>query len=223
MLDIPTETNFALSTPDIDKFFTQFNEGSITSIYNSALGLPQIKSSELSLENTKLQYKIQRGNALPKLSLSAGYGTFFSDGQDQSFFTQFNNNRNPSMGFGLSIPIFNGWRSNTSIRNARLSVKNAEIELRKTHQTLYKEIQQAYLDAQSSYEKFKAAEENMKSSTESFSYTEKKFDLGMLNGTDYTVAKTNLFKSQSEFYQTKFQYIFQLKILDFYKGMPITL
>ena len=63
----------------------------------------------------------------------------------------------------------------------------------------------------------------MKASEESFQYVEDKFNAGALNGTDYIVAKTNLFKSQSEFYQTKFQYIFLLKILDFYKGTPIKL
>ncbi|MEF9931033.1 MAG: TolC family protein, partial [Bacteroidales bacterium] len=175
LLDIPTNTNFNVSTPNIDNLFTPLAEGNISNIYNSALDLPQIKSSELSLENSKLQYKIQKGSALPSISLSAGYGTFYSDGQEQAFFTQFNNNKNPSLGFGLNIPIFNGWKSNTAIRNARLNVKNAEIELKKTHQTLYKEIQQAFNEAVSCYEKYKASEQNMKSSTESFSYTKQKF------------------------------------------------
>ena len=68
-----------------------------------------------------------------------------------------------------------------------------------------------------------ASEQNMKASEESFSVTQKRFNLGMLNGTDYTVAKSNLFKAQSEYYQSKFQYIFLLKILDFYNGIAITL
>ncbi len=224
LLDMPVNTDFNISYAENTKNITEpFNPENIDNIYNSALNLPEIKSSELSLENSKLQYKIQKGGALPKISFSAGYGTYYSDGQSQAFFTQFNDNRNPSIGFGLSIPIFSGWRSNISIRNARLSVKSAEIELKKTHQTLYKQIQQAYNEVLSYYERYKAAEQNMKSSEESFSYTEKKFNLGMLSGTDYTVAKTNLFKTQSEYYQTKFQYIFQLKILDFYKGIPIKL
>lgn len=224
LLDIPTDSDFLISAYDnLNETILPFNEDNINSIYGSALSLPQIKSSELTLEKSKLQYKIQKGAALPRISFSAGYGTYYSDGQSQAFFSQFNDNRNPSIGFGLSIPIFNGWRSNTAIRNARISVKSSEIELKKAHQTLYKEIQQAYNEALSCYEKYKAAQQNMESAKESFGYTEKKFDLGMLNGTDYTVAKTNLFKSQSEYYQSKFQYLFQLKILDFYKGIPIKL
>ena len=195
----------------------------LNSIYNSALDLPQIKSAELALEKSRLDLKIQKGQAYPVVSLSAGYGSYYSNSQEKAFFSQFNDNRNPSLGFSLRIPVFNNWRTNTSIRNARLNVKNYELDLEIKHQNLFKEIQQAYNDALSAYEKYKAAEQNMASSQESFSYVEKKFDLGMLNGTDYTVSRTNLFKAQSEFYQAKYQYIFQLKILDFYKGIPLTL
>ena len=127
------------------------------------------------------------------------------------------------MGFGISIPIFNNWRNNTSIRNARLNMKNAEIELQLQHQNLLKDIQQAYNDAIASYEKLNAASENMSAAKESFKYTQEKFNVGMLGGTDYTVAKTNLFKAESDYLQSKFQYIFQLKVLDYYKNTPLTL
>ncbi len=52
---------------------------------------------------------------------------------------------------------------------------------------------------------------------------QQKFDIGMLNGTDYIVSKTNLFKAQSSYIQAKYEHVFKLKILDFYKGIPITL
>ena len=123
----------------------------------------------------------------------------------------------------MSIPIFNGWRTSTSVKNARLAIKNAEIELKNRYSSLYKDIQQAHTNAANSFEKYQAAKQNMAASKESFDYTEKKFNAGVVNGTDYTVAKANLFKAQSEFYQTIFQYLFQLKILDFYSGVPIKL
>lgn len=223
LLDLPVDGEFVIDHPNVTKLFAEFGENSLNTIYNSALNLPQIRSAELSLQKSQYDYKLQKGSSYPTISFSAGYGTYYSDSREEAFFTQFDDNRNPSLGFGLNIPIFNSWRTNTAIRNARINVKNAEIELERRHQLLYKEIQQAYNEAQNSFEKYKAAEQNMKASEESFSYVDKKFNIGMLNGTDYTVAKTNLFKSQSEFYQTKFQYIFQLKILDFYKGIPIKL
>lgn len=223
LLDLSPDTPFDIYAPDTENFSMELQTENLNSIYNSALDLPQIKSAELALEKSRLDLKIQKGQAYPVVSLSAGYGSYYSNSQEKAFFSQFNDNRNPSLGFSLRIPVFNNWRTNTSIRNARLNVKNYELDLEIKHQNLFKEIQQAYNDALSAYEKYKAAEQNMASSQESFSYVEKKFDLGMLNGTDYTVSRTNLFKAQSEFYQAKYQYIFQLKILDFYKGIPLTL
>jgi Outer membrane protein len=223
LLDLESLADFDITKPKIDALFDVVSQENITDIFNSATNLPQIKSAELELKNSELQYKIQKGLALPQLSFSAGYGTYYSDNQTEKFFNQFNNNRNPSIGFGLSIPIFNNWRNNTAIKNARLAIKSAQIDLKQTNQALYKEIQQAYYDAIAAYEKYKASEQNLVSMEEVYKFTEQKFDLGMLNSTDYTVARTNLFKSQSEFYQSKFQYLFQLKILDFYKGIPITL
>ena len=41
--------------------------------------------------------------------------------------------------------------------------------------------------------------------------------------TDYNISKNNLLKARSEELQAKYQYIFQLKIIDFYKGADITL
>ncbi len=223
LLDLPASSSFTIDTPVIDSTLILFTENNINAIYNSALNLPQIRSAELALEKSRYDYKIQKGNSYPKLSLSAGYGTYYSDSRQQAFFSQFDDNRNPSIGFGISIPIFNGWRTNTAIRNARLNIKNSELELGKSHQQLYKDIQQACNNAQNAYEKHLAARQNAKASKESFNYVETKFNVGVLNGTDYTVAKSNLFKAESEYLQTKFQYIFYLKILDFYRGMPIKL
>lgn len=223
LLDIEDYSKFEIEVPDVEHLTISFAGGNIEEIFANAVSLPGIRGAELALEQSKLQYRIQKGAALPTISLNAGYGTYYSDNQQAAFFEQFNDNRNPSMGFGLSIPIFNNWKNNTSIRNARLNVRNSELGLELQKQNLLKEIQQAYNDALSGYEKFKAARMNMDAARESFKYTEEKFNVGMLSGTDYTVAKANLFKAESEFLQSKFQYIFQLKVLDYYNNIPLTL
>ena len=214
---------FDIERPNIDSIITPFTEEDIETIYRNATSLPAIRSAELALQQSQLQYKIQKGAALPSVSFSAGYGTYFSDSQKEAFFKQFDNNRNPSIGVGLSIPIFNNWRSNTSIRNARLNVKNSGIALELSHQNLLKDIQKAYNETSACYEKLNASMQNMESAKESFKFTQEKFNAGMLAGTDYTVAKTNLFKAESEYLQSKYQYVFCLKILDYYKNVPLTL
>lgn len=223
LLDMENPLDFDIEVPDTEYLALSFIEEDIMAIFRTAAQLPVIKGAELALEQSQLQYKIQKGAALPTLSFNAGYGTYYSNNQSSAFFRQFDNNRNPSMGFSLNIPIFNNWRSNTSIRNARVNIRNSELELERTRQNLLKEIQSAYNEALASYERFNASKENMNAAKESFKYTEEKFNAGMLGGTDYIVAKANLYKAESEYLQSKFQYIFQLKVLDYYKNSPLTL
>ena len=192
-------------------------------ILKAAQVLPSVGKAQLARQQSGIQLKIQKGAALPTLSVSAGYGTYYSSSQDAAFFTQFNNNRNPSVGLSLSIPIFNSWRNSTAVKNARANMEKSNIGVDLAVQELEKQIRHAYNEVLGSYEKLKAAQANRDTAIETFSHTNQKFSLGMLDGTDYTIAKNNLLKAESEYLQCKYQYIFQQKIMDYYMLVPLTL
>ena len=229
LLDLPYSEDFQIAVPDISAVMAAYTEDSTDNIYASAQSMPVIKSARLALEKGELDLRSAQGQYYPKITLSAGYGTFFSssslapDGSVYPFFEQFRDNINPSVSIGLSIPIFNNWTVRTKVRNARLSRESLEIDLRMKQQTLYKDIQTAVTEAGTCFRQLEAAKANVESMEESFRYVQEKFDAGTLNGTDYTVAKTNLFKAWSEYIQAKYQFVFQLKIIDYYKGIPLTL
>ena len=223
LLDLSSEESFDVSFPGEILKVHEFMGENTNELFESSMNLPQMEVARLNKQNSNLQLAIAKGQAYPSLTFRAGYGSYYADSRDQSFFGQFNENRNPSISFGINIPIFNSWRTNTAIRNARLGVQSSEIEARNREQMLYKEIQQAVNDASSFFARYKATERSVKAMEESFRYVQQKFDVGVLNATDYTVAKNNLFKSKSDFLQAKYQFIFQNKIIDFYKGNPISL
>ena len=139
------------------------------------------------------------------------------------FFDQMVDNRYTGLGLGLSIPIFNGWQVNTSIANARIMHENAKLELQSQKLTLYATIQQAYADAVAALKKFNAARQALISMEESFKYTEKKFEVGLVNTVDYNVSKNQLTSTQSDLLQAKYDFIFKTNVLNFYQGIPITL
>jgi len=139
------------------------------------------------------------------------------------FFEQMRDNTSAGVGLGLSIPIFNGWQVNTSIANARIALENSNLELQNKKLTLYASIQQAYADALAALKKFNATERALISMEESFKYTEKKFEVGLVNTVDYNMSKNQLTATQSDLLQAKYDFIFRIKILNFYKGDPITL
>lgn len=227
LLDItditPDEFEVAAPAGTLEDETGRYPQGTVGSIYDSALGLPQIRQSEIALEKSRIDYDIARGRMLPSVSVHAGYGTYFTKGQNGAFFRQFDNNRQPSLGISLSIPVFSGLSARTAAKNAKIEIENQRLSLDMQKQALLKDIQSAYNNAFSALEKMKAAEENMKSIRESFTYTENRFNVGMMNATDYNIAKSNLFKAESSYFQAKYQYIFELKILDFYRGAQIKL
>ncbi len=197
-------------------------------VYADALSyLPHIKSSEYELEGYKKFLAIQKGRRSPQLYMSGRWNTLYSSYTESEYGypygEQLDLNNNKSFTLGIYVPIFNQWQVNNDISNAKIQVFDAEYSHDQVKQQLYKNIQQAYNDAVSAREKYNSATEAVNSYKESFNYTEQKFTVGMVNSVEYNIAKNNFIRAESELLQAKYEYIFGLKILDFYRGIPITL
>lgn len=136
---------------------------------------------------------------------------------------QFKDNFGQAFGFSLDIPIFNNWNTRTLVSKSKINVKNAEYSLQSAKQQLQKDVQTAYQDAVAAKNSYTAALKSVTALEKSFDDAERKFNLGALNSLDYTTAKSNLFKAQSSLLQSKYRYIFKLKVLDLYQGKPLTL
>ncbi|MFH0866316.1 MAG: TolC family protein [Bacteroidota bacterium] len=139
------------------------------------------------------------------------------------FNDQFNDNINKSISFSLYVPIFNGWLANATITRAKIAIQNYEYTLLTAKNTLYKSIQQAYADALAALNKYKSSSKSVDAYKEAFKYAEQKFEVGLVNSTEYDDAKNKLAEAESTLLQAKYEYVFRLKILDFYMGKPIEL
>ncbi len=135
---------------------------------------------------------------------------------------QINDNLNKSIGIGISIPLFNNLRITTNISQSKLAAQNAEYNLQLAKNQLRKDIQQAYSDAQAALKKYNAAVKSVDALKESFRYAQQKFDLGMLTSVEYNEAKNKLAKAESDLLQAKYEYVFRIKILDFYQGNTLS-
>jgi len=237
ILYLPIDTAFAviipeLADPDENPLLVEAQE-----VYSIAEDImPTIKSAMLSLESAERGLAISKGARSPQLYLSANYNTGYSDIREQvvdvgpppiygayPFFDQVRDNRSSGIGLGLSIPIFNSWTINTNIANARIMHENAKLDLQNRQLALYASVHQAYADALAALKKFNATQEALVYMEESFKYTEKKFEVGLVNTVDYNTSKNQLIATQSDLLQAKYDFIFKTKILNFYQGEPITL
>jgi outer membrane protein len=227
-LELKTPAGFEILVPQINVDPNYIVSGNIDDIYAIAeKNRPEIKSSEFKLTASEYGLKMARGGRSPVVSVNYSLNsryTYLSNVPGiESFNTQLKNNKNSGVGLTLSIPILNGWQVNKNISNSKLNVESSQYSLDGTRKQLYKNIQQAYTDAVAALKKYNVSIKAIASAEESFRYTEQKFNVGMVTSVDYNASKTQLLKSQSDMAQAKYEFIFKTKVLDFYKGIPLTL
>jgi len=225
LMELPVDPNFAVSSPNLESLLSEFVQPDAQEIYNLALGIkPQIKNIELTKESTALNVKIAKADYMPILSANAGLSTGYSSlNTGSGFNTQLSDKVNPSVGLTLSIPIFQKKQVKTNVGIANIAVTNAELDVVNTKNQLRKEIEQACVNVVSAKSQYTASLEQNQSSQESYDVTNEKFKVGLLNSVDFLVQKTSLITSESKLLQSKFNLIFSYKVLDFYKGVPLTL
>jgi outer membrane protein len=142
--------------------------------------------------------------------------------KDKPFADQLSDNVNKSIGFTLSVPIFNGLQTYTSVKNAKLNALNAKYGQDLAEQNLYKTIAQAYANARAALNRYVASKASVEASEQSFNFTQQKFNVGAIPAFDFNEAKSRLMNAQSTLVQSKYDYIFKLKVLDYYQGKPLS-
>ncbi|MBC8487389.1 MAG: TolC family protein [Bacteroidetes bacterium] len=158
-------------------------------------------------------------NGIPVMSTYSVYESY----DVKSFGDQLSDNNNRTVGLNLSIPIFNGWGSRSSVAQAKIGIADANLDLQLQKNTLYKVIQQAYNDAEAALNKHKAALKKVNATQEAFKYAEQKFNVGLINSVEYNDAKKEHNNALSELIQAKYDYVFRITVIDFYLGKPLTL
>lgn len=143
-------------------------------------------------------------------------------GNPLPFFEQLELNDGISYGVQLSIPIFNGFAVRNAVKRNEINVRRADYLLEQTKLDLEADVYQAYVDAQGAREAYEAALIAQEAQELAFNYATERYDVGLTNAFDYSQSQLNLEQAQSEVVRTKYDYIFKLKVLELYFGVPIT-
>lgn len=141
----------------------------------------------------------------------------------KDFNNQFADNMSQYVGFNVSVPLFNQMQVKNNVQNAKIQFQISQLQLEQEKNQLKQIIYQAHADAKASYNSYLAAEKSVDASRESFNYANERFNLGAINQFDFETAKNSLAVAQSEMLRTKYDYIFKLKVLEFYLTNEIKL
>ena len=139
------------------------------------------------------------------------------------FTNQLSDNFRQAIGLNLSVPIFNGGSLRSNYERSKLNINTIQLQKEQDNQKLKQDIYQAYTAALIALEKFNAGKKTLAINELNLNYATKRFNVGMLGTFELITTQNNLLRSKLELAQSQFDYVFKMKVLEFYKGMGLKL
>ncbi len=138
------------------------------------------------------------------------------------YLTQLNNNFRQSVGLGLSVPIFNNGQNKIAYENAKLNLLGTQLQQDQANQKLKQDVYTAYANAVAALQKYQASVRSIQSAQKAYDFALKRYEVGLLGTLDLITNQNNLSKARIQALINQFDYIFRMKLLEFYKGQQIT-
>ncbi len=208
-----------------------------TDIYNKAKEIrTELKLAQTNLEIAERNVVIARGAFQPTLRGFYQFGTSASysdrlvgtDGNGNPLYTgphsvldQFRDNKGHNFGFQLNVPIFNGFSVRNNVERSKVSLEKSKIDLEQKSLDLQRNVYTAFTDAKGALNAYESSTVTLEARQQAYNYAKEKYDVGLMNSFDFTQAQTLLTNAQSDVIRTKYEYMFRIKILEFYFGIPI--
>jgi outer membrane protein len=209
-----------------------------TTIYDKAKQTRiELKIANTNLEIAQKDVAIAKGALLPTLqgfysfSSRVSYadvadfdpltGRIIGTKKPNPFFNQFDTNKGQSFGVQLTVPIFNGFSAKNNVERSKVSLEKSKIAVEQQNQNLERNVYTAFTDAKGAMNAHESAIVALESRQEAYNYAKEKNAVGLMNSFDFNQSQTLLTNAQSEVLRTKYDYIFKIKILEFYFGIPI--
>jgi outer membrane protein len=195
----------------------------------------ELKIAKTNLEIAERDVKIAKGAYQPSvrgfysLSTRAGYADriVFDQSGNPSFqppfsvLKQFDLNKGHSFGFQLNIPVLNGFATRNNVARSKIALDRSKIAFSQQELDLERNIYTAFTDAKGAMKAYEAAIITLEARQEAYNYAKEKFAVGMFNAFDLNQSQSLFVNAQSEMVRTKYDYIFRVKVIEYYFGIPI--
>jgi outer membrane protein len=193
-------------------------------------------SNYLSFNKRPIYSKIIAGYQSTGLVADAGNGVLydvqspvFTNGditgyiKPGTFSAQMSDNFRKSVGISLNVPLLNGGLPKTNVERSKLNIQSIEIQKQVDNLKLKQDIYTAYNSAMVAFQKFNAAKKAVDANTQAFEFATKRFNIGTLSMFDLITTQNNLLRAKLDFSINQFDYVFKMKVLEFYKGVGLKL
>ncbi|WP_066223593.1 TolC family protein [Formosa haliotis] len=229
LLLIEDYKNFDIAEVDYGLFPDAIlNEDASTIIAKAKQVVYDVKVAEASLELAEKDLELARTQYYPKLSAFMGYSTRWSStnidpvtGGNMAFIDQLYTFDGTSFGVQLSVPIFSNLTTRNNVKRSKVNVERNKYLLEQANLDLESKVYQAYNDAKNAKKSYEAAMQTAEARKLAFEYAEERYTVGLTNAFDFNQSSIQYENAQSDVVRTKYEYIFKVKVLEFYFGIPI--
>ncbi len=183
----------------------------------------ETKIAEQNVMLAEKELQISRGAYTPTLTAFAGYSTSWIDNDffDRSFSQQFSDNAGTRVGLQLQVPIFNGFAVRNNVKRSFINIERANLQKEQAELDLESNVYQAYTDLQGAKKAYESALVAEDAQSQAYDYSRERFEVGIINSFEFSQALLRYENAQSEVLRTKYDYIFKLKLLELYFGIPL--
>ena len=140
-----------------------------------------------------------------------------------SFGNQLNRYFGQALGLNLSIPLFNAHQARTQWERAKINVRQTQLQDDQEKQTLRSNVFISYQDAFSALQKYNSSKKSVVVSEKALEFAQKRYDVGLLGTLDLITTRNNVFTAKIQELSNHYEYVFKLKVLEFFKGQGIRL
>ena len=137
--------------------------------------------------------------------------------------TQFKNNFAQSIGISMNVPILNGRSARTNWERSKLNVQQFELQKEQSDMQLKQDIYKAYTDAVAALQKFNADTKTVQTAEKAYDFAKKRYDLNLLSTFDLINSQNNVLRAKIQALYSQYDYLFKIKLLEFYKGQGLKL
>ena len=236
LLQLPDYKNFDVEDVSVPEELTpelKSVDEVLTTAYSSQ---PQIKAAESRIRSAEVQTEVSKTAFWPTVTANVGLGSFYTnllttdnEGNDLIYIKergitkQYKDNFGQQASISVNIPIFNKGITKLQVEQSKINESVAKNSFEQQKQSVRQSVQKAQFDADANYETYLSAVESEKSSKLSMDFAEKSYAAGRTTIFDLNVARNNYANAQGSVAQAKYNYLFSLKLLNFYAGIPLSL
>lgn len=223
-------TEVQTTVPSVEELSIMPTEIDLNEMIEAALeNRSDYRAQEFLIEGNRQDQIIARAQLIPTISATAGINTRYSDQfslptPDDEFETVpfgdqfFDQQINRSIGFSISIPLFNRWNNRTTLQSSKIQLRNSELELENIRFQITEEVRQAYNDYQSIVKELESSEKALIAAERAYETEQQRYEIGSTTLIELNQANANYVQAQSERVQAVYSFIFQEQLLDYYIG-----